>query len=62
MYLAAFKGDVVACAQLIAQGADINARNRADGNKGLLHYVAEEGHRVALEFFLLNGADPLIKV
>lgn len=56
LFAAAAKGDAAGIAQLIAQGADVRAR---DGHKRTpLHVAAHGGHQAAVRTLVKGGADP----
>ncbi len=56
LFAAAARGDAVEIARLIAEGADVKAR---DGHQRTpLHVAAHGGHREAVRALVVGGADP----
>ena len=52
---AAATGDIKQARSLLAEGANVNAKDRVDARP--LYYAAEKGHKEVVELFLAQGAD-----
>ena len=55
LYFAVFKGHMEIAELLIANGADVNAKNI--GDFAALHMAASWGHKEIVELLITNGAD-----
>jgi len=57
LHQAAAKGQLIVAQFLLANGADIEAKNLSWENKTALHIAAAAGHKAMVEFLLKKGAN-----
>ena len=54
---AAYDGNIEVARQQLAEGADVNVKDRDYRNETPLQYAAKEGHTKVVELLIANGAD-----
>ena len=54
---AAYDGNIEVARQQLAEGADVNVKDRDYRNETPLQYAAKEGHTKVVELLIDNGAD-----
>ena len=59
---AAYEGNIEAVKQQLAEGADVNVKDKDYRNETSLQYAAQEGHMKVAELLIANGADVNAKV
>jgi|TARA_B100000315_G_C14470843_1_gene538241 ankyrin repeat protein len=59
---AAYDGNIEAAKQQLAEGADVNVKDKDYRNETPLQYAAQEGHTKVAELLIANGADVNAKV
>ena len=59
---AAYDGNIEAAKQQLAEGADVNVKDKDYRNETPLQYAVQEGHMKVAELLIANGADVNAKV